>query len=259
MNNLAIVTPIYKEALGTYERFSLHTSLSHTEQFDHYYIHPTKLNLKQFLEISESAETKSIFIEIDSQYFQSRDTYNQLMYLPAFYTLFQKYEYILILQTDALITNPKRLSEWLGSPFDYVGAPEDRKYSYHLPVEPFITLSDAYSPLIIQGLNGGLSLRRVKSFLKALSDYSDLANMFRNHANGIGEDIFFSIVGKVSLEFITPNEIRASQFAVTENFKFWIEALGCKPFGVHRWFTHEKDREIILKHFQPKISREIKN
>jgi hypothetical protein len=83
--------------------------------------------------------------------------YNNLLLSRCFYQAFDEYEYMLIVQTDALVLS-NALEEWCAKQYSYVGAPWFDGYT--TPTRP-LRLSNVG--------NGGFSLRRIPDFLKVLS------------------------------------------------------------------------------------------
>ncbi len=89
------------------------------------------------------------------QYFASTVAYNRLCLAREFYERFRGYEYMLIYQLDCLVFSDQ-LRDWCQRSYDYVGAP-----LFNSRQSPELGFSGT--------LNGGLSLRRVSSFLRVLS------------------------------------------------------------------------------------------
>jgi hypothetical protein len=86
------------------------------------------------------------------------------------------------------------------------------------------------------------------AFIKGISEYENLTSFFQNHLGGVGEDLFFSVLGRVSGEFKIPNEIIASKFSLTGDFKNWIKFnKGIFPMGFHRWYANENDKNYVLE------------
>ena len=148
---------------------------------------------------------------------------------------------------DGLWVIKDDLEYWSLENYDYVGSPECILSHYDLsPFPPFSELK-FFAPVVLQGLNGGLSLRNPKAFIKVISEYIALTSAFQSYAGGVGEDIFFSVLGRVSKEFKIPNEVTASEFALTGDFSGWSKFNNGKfPMGFHRWYTNEADKSHVL-------------
>jgi uncharacterized protein DUF5672 len=246
LDNVQVVIPIYKEKFDELEFFSICHSLNKLGKINVAFIHPEGLKLDFYGNSFAGAN----FLAFPRFFFESVRAYNQLCYEVGFYKQFRSFTHILILQPDAIILKPDELEYWLMSDFDYLGGPELNCYHYELrSIDPFGKLTSSLHPITLQGLNGGLSLRRVDKIIQALEEYPDLTKYFRSYSGGIGEDIFFSLMSRVTRKsFLIPNEIIASKFALTGNFREWIGFNSDEiPFGVHAWYRKEGDKEFILK------------
>ena len=243
-----IIIPIFKEYFSENEFFSINYSSKVLKDKDITFIFPNELNLEYY----KKTFPKINFFSLPKEFFYSQKTYNQLCYERAFYEFFKNdCTHILILQPDAIVINSDIL-EWSNSRFDYIGGPESNNYSYNITsVMPFTDLP-SFHPIRLQGCNGGLSLRKVESFIKVLEEYEELTKLFRTYAGGIGEDIFFSLMGRVSSFFQVPNELIASKFALTDKFQEWIAFNKALPCGFHAWYNTQES-ENYIKGLLPKI------
>ena len=243
--SLKIVTPIYKKNLNCLEKIALDHSFNQINNIDHSFIHPNNLNINYYaIEFPNST-----FIALPFEFFLSQRHYNQLCYEVGFYKLFTEYTHLLILQTDAIISNFNKLDKWLDSDFDFIGGPEETLYSYDLSsIHPFDSLGDGLQPFKFQGLNGGLSLRRIQKMIASIEEYPMLTKFFRNYCGGIGEDIFFNLISKVSKNnFLVPNEISASDFSYNCKYEFWYEFNKRElPFGFHGWNRNPIEQNFIF-------------
>jgi hypothetical protein len=238
-----IVIPIYKTSFDEMEYFSINHSLGVLSNYPAVFVHPEGLDLAYYREYFPDGT----YLSLPSVYFESHRNYNQLCYQVEFYNLFSHVSHILILQPDALVARPD-LDRWCASRYDFLGGPECNVYSYDIRgISPFSKL-DYLEPIRLSGCNGGLSLRRINAIVAVLEEYKELTLFFRNYGVGIGEDIFFSLMGRVSDSFQVANEFAASKFAITEKFPQWIEFNnGNIPFGFHGWYKSESDKTYILK------------
>jgi hypothetical protein len=82
----------------------------------------------------------------------SSSTYSRLLLSADFYRRFSDYDYILIYQLDCLVFS-ENLNRWCDMGFDYIGA-------------PWVGLGPDGSAYVSRVGNGGLSLRKVRSFLR---------------------------------------------------------------------------------------------
>lgn len=240
---LKVAIPIYKAQLDELEFLSIDHSLAMLSGYDSVFFHPRGLDVSYY----QSRFSCAGYLPIPPEFFGSHKAYNQLCYEVNFYRKFEDYTHLLILQPDAVVLRPELLDEWCRGEWDYVGGPETHQYKYDIKGLPPFSQLNAWHPVLLQGLNGGLSLRRISSMVAALEEYPELTQLFRSHAGGIGEDIFFSLMGRVSKTMRVPNEMVASRFALTGDFDAWIKLNGGElPFGFHAWYRSMEDRDYIL-------------
>lgn len=142
---VAVLTPVYHEELAPEEKISLGHLRHFLSSYDRYFIVPKGLQLR--LPGFERCD-------FDPHFFTHTDAYSKLLLSPQFYEKFSDYEYILIYQLDCLVFSDQ-LAEWCRAGYDYIGAPLFRNKDE--PQKGFSRVG-----------NGGLSLRKVESFLKVL-------------------------------------------------------------------------------------------
>ncbi|MBT8530717.1 hypothetical protein G6708_07015 [Polynucleobacter paneuropaeus] len=237
-----IVIPIYKKDFNEMELFSIAHSLKILSKYSAVFVHPYSLSLDYF----KKNFSKVSFIGFPDSYFSSVAAYNQLCYNPDFYKSFLEIDKILLLQPDAIIIKDE-LEAWLSKDYDYIGSPECINCNYGLAEIPPFSELKFLAPIILNGLNGGLSLRNPSAFIEAISEYPNLTSIFKNYGGGIGEDIFFSVLGRVSKKFKVPNEIIASKFSLTGDFSGWQRFnSGAVPMGFHRWYVNDADKNFVL-------------
>lgn len=143
---VAVVVPLYRVGLTSDEEISLRHLLRFLGRYDKYLVVPETLKftlpgfgVKRFAD----------------EFFHDTATYSALLLSREFYSAFIDYEYILIYQLDALVFSDQ-LSRWCATGLDYVGAPWFKGAGVDFVDEPAVG-------------NGGLSLRKVKSFLRVTS------------------------------------------------------------------------------------------
>lgn len=154
---VAVIVPQYREEILPDEKISLRHLEHHLPDLPRIVIHPQKL--KKTLPGHDT-------IPFPDSYFTGADAYSKLLLSPFFYEAFLNYEYILIYQLDCLVFSGD-LQRWCDTGFDYIGAPLFDKNS---PRPKFSRVG-----------NGGLSLRRVRSFLDILRP---------PHSNGKAASVF---------------------------------------------------------------------
>lgn len=247
MTSCIIAIPIYNENLDANEQ----NALKRVFQVDHgcqiIIFAPENINLSS---VQVFLCNRAVSIKyFKKKYFSSVHEYSRLLLSPFFYKAFLSYEYILIYQLDAFIFQ-SNLFEWCNKDYDYIGAPwfETSKtlrfYSKMLtssnPLISWIKRNIDYNrgDKIFVG-NGGLSLRKVKSFYN-ISKWLPFIepNIFKYNIN---EDFVWSIlVTKYFKNFRVPGFEEALRFSVEENPKESLELLGEElPFGCHAWGKHD--------------------
>jgi hypothetical protein len=144
-----IVVPIYQTELSSDEEISLGSIRRHLGSYGICFVAPESLVLNSIIQSGESVE------RFPDEFFCGIDGYNRLLKSSLFYSRFQSYEYILIAQLDCLIFS-SNLNEWMDRGWDYLAAPWFKGFS-----------EDHAAGLWRVG-NGGLSLRKVASYLRVL-------------------------------------------------------------------------------------------
>lgn len=103
--------------------------------------------------LSEYSNVTHDYSFFDKRYFKSISGYNELLLSRMFYDRFRSYSHILIYQLDAYIFRDE-LDYWCSLSYDYIGAPW------------FEGFRKTTNNRLWKVGNGGLSLRRVSSFIK---------------------------------------------------------------------------------------------
>ncbi len=149
---LVVITPVYKKELSENEYLSIKSSLQNLKNYDKVIIAPEKfLKDQEFIDIWNEYGYRVVFFK--DKYFINTDSYNRLMLNKIFYKKFTDYEYMLIVQLDVLIFS-NSLDYWMNKDLDYVGA-------------PWVN-NDLHGMRFHFSGNGGLSLRKIKTFLSVL-------------------------------------------------------------------------------------------
>lgn len=156
MQSCAVVIPVYKAKMSETELASFRRAISLFGRSQR----PVIIATYDALDVSEyDSEASRCGVPLRFEYFpgkcfKSIHSYNCLMLDYLFYGRFMEYEYILLHQLDAWVFEDN-LEEWCAKGYDYVGAP---------------LFAPGRSDLqCARTGNGGLSLRRVDAFRKALS------------------------------------------------------------------------------------------
>jgi len=232
MKPVVAVVPLYKPSLDTWEHFSLAFSLQVLAAREVVFIGPGDLDLTYYRrQFGERA-----YLPFESGCFASIPQYNRLLLDPAFYRRFAGYEFLLVLQTDAIVLRDE-LDAWLAKPFDYVGAPWPDGYELLVNAGKFAGALGKRVKVPVG--NGGLSLRRVAKCIALLEEFGgDILDVFRK--TGSSEDLFFSVMGALSEDFVLPNEITASLFSLELRPSYYLAVNGGKlPLGAHAWWKYE--------------------
>ena len=233
MKKVVVLIPIYKNSLDQYEHFALVYSLSTLTGRDILFIGSENLDRSYYLEHFSSIP----FVPYQDFYFSSIAGYNLLLLNKAFYSSYLGYDFVLILQTDAIILKDD-LDFWCAQPFDYVGAPWPDGYEIFVNAGKF--QGDYGKKVKVYVGNGGLSLRRVTKSISILDEFTDILDVFTR--TGSSEDLFFSIMGALSEDFIMPNEITASLFSLELKPSYYYVVNGNRlPMGSHAWLKWEPD------------------
>ena len=235
MKKIVTLVPVYKKTLDSFELFSLDHSLSVLSKGrDVFFIASETLDQNYYSERYPGIP----FITFQAVYFESIPGYNRLLLGSFFYERFREYEFMLVLQTDAIILRDE-LDFWCGQPFDYVGAPWPDGYELFVNAGKFEGNNGKRVKVHVG--NGGLSLRRVAKCLSLLDEFGgDIVDVFVR--TGSSEDLFFSVMGALSGDFIIPNEITASRFSLELKPSYYFAVNGGKlPMGGHAWWKYEPE------------------
>ena len=233
MKNVAILVPLYKEDMDPLEHYSLAHSLKVLAGRDIVFIGPQRLNMETSMQRFGAYPCMAF----DDAYFTSIEGYNRLLLSPDFYQRFADYEYVLVLQTDAIVLRDE-LDYWCKQPFDYIGAPWPDGYELFVNMGPFSGVNGKKVKVHVG--NGGLSLRRVRKCLSLLQEFGDVVDVFDR--TGSSEDLFFAVMGALSTDFVIPNEIAASRFSMEMKPSFYRAVNGgSTPMGGHAWWKYEPE------------------
>ena len=229
LDRTAVVIPLYRPELPRDELYALLRSLPLLAGRPVYFIAPQGLDLRWYQERWPEVGLR----RFDDAYFASVRGYNLLMLSPAFYRAFDRHEFMLVLQTDAILLSDE-LDHWAGQPYDYVGAPWPQPIEVNVELDRFV----GGHPQLVRAKvgNGGFSLRRIRKCLALLEEFPQALDLFRR--SGSSEDIFFAVMGTLSLDFVLPGEMTAALFATELQPERYHAILGRLPMGVHAWRKH---------------------
>lgn len=224
-----LVTPIYRKTLQPLEQFSLQYSRSILSHWPHVFIAPQSLDVSFY----QGVYPESAFIRLSDHYFQSIRGYNELMLDPDFYARFSDYEFLLILQSDAIALKDD-LEHWCHQPYDWIGAPWPDGQTLTLHFDIFKDIPQKKLSCAVG--NGGFSLRRVQKCRQLLAEFPETATHFAE--NTIYEDLFFSLLGTQAHYFNIPNERTAALFSLELRPEHYFRWNQTAPMGGHAWWRY---------------------
>jgi len=197
----------------------------------HVFIAPRSLETQSYRLTYPEAK----ILRFPDYYFASIKGYNQLMLSQEFYSHFCNFEFVLLLQTDAIILRDD-LAHWCKQPYDWIGAPWPNGQTYTIHTDLFRTTPKKVHTHVG---NGGLSLRRVQNCQRLLTEFPEsVANFLEN---SIFEDLFFSVIGTQAPYFTIPNERTAALFSVELQPEFYFQLNQTLPMGGHAWWRYNLD------------------
>lgn len=236
--NCVVIIPIYKEELDSDEFFSVYSSLKHLKEYDTLFIGPDSIKLNYYAK--HFPEVK--FMGFKREFFSSINGYNKLLTSEDFYTEFNNYHYMLVLQPDAILLK-NELSIWIDKNYDYIGAPWPMGFSLKIKIND-IPIDDGILCTSFVG-NGGLSLRKIQSCIKLINAFPNLSKNWRDI--GHAEDLYFSFMGTMLTDFKIPNFKTASQFShdIDPVFLYKLNSNSI-PFGCHAWRKYDAGHWIRI-------------
>jgi hypothetical protein len=237
MEEVAIVIPIYKTQMNRFETISFHQCRAILNRHKFILIAPEGLDLSKYQEANDQ------IIRFDPYYFKSLKHYNKLLLSDLFYKEFNGFEYILIYQLDAFVFSDQ-LTSWCKKKYDYIGAPWINDYfRIFIYMVLKINIKTSFKMLFNKNYwnsvgNGGLSLRRVPTFLGHFKDKNCFADKWTGN-----EDYYWTLFAKNSNKhFKLPKPKEAMQFSIELSPKYCMKKnSGRLPFGLHAWERYNID------------------
>lgn len=232
MQHTLVAIPIYLRKLPALEEFSLDVSLARLQPHrPRCFIGPRGLDMGYYRERYPGIE----LVAFEPEHFASVKGYSRLLLDPAFYQRFAEHTFTLMLQTDAVLLSDE-LDHWAQRPFDYIGAPWPVGLELRIAVDRF---ADVGGQVVrAQVGNGGLSLRRNMACIALLEEFPQARAVFS--ATGSNEDLFFALLGQLSRQFLLPNPIEASTFALELDPSRYLQINGGRlPLGGHAWWRYD--------------------
>lgn len=243
-NTVAVIIPIYKEALNNNELTSLNRCLDILSNHPIIFVGPESLNTEVYENLCINKLLFKI-ISFDNSYFENIDGYNKLMLSKEFYRTFLRYKFVLIYQLDAYVFKDELLY-WCKQDYDFIGAPHTvhnnkineiqflKGYSIFLALVNNIFKTNHK---ISNVGNGGFSLRKTRTFYTLLFFLK-----FRvKHWGTNNEDGFFKYWGNILYPLTKlPSDETALRFSIETNPASSLAKLSNQlPFGCHAFEKYE--------------------
>jgi Protein of unknown function (DUF5672) len=229
-NDVVVLIPIYRSRLEPMEQFSLDHSIPLLNQRDIRFIGPLGLDTTEYRERYPHIG----FDAFEPEDFESIPGYNRLLLSQRFHQRFAAYEFMLILQTDAIVLRDE-LTQWTQGPYDYVGAPWPDPVQIHVNLDSYAGQHGRTVRALVG--NGGLSLRRIAKCQALLEEFPQAHDMFVK--TGSSEDLFFSVLGQLSSDFVLPNERIAARFSRELQPARYHAVDPTPPMGGHAWWKYD--------------------
>ncbi len=249
--DVVVILPIYQKKFNENEKISL-TQLRKKLYKKYEICIATHKEMLKYIE--KEPLLQNYKIKFFSKKFFTLKGYNELLKRPQFYQSFKAFDYMLIYQTDCLVFKDS-LDYWIKKKYDYVGA-------------PWFTSDEGKSIKFLAVGNGGLSLRKIRTFIKVAKEASMTKNKIKiflknlipsipilyhklfisryyplYHIGCRNEDIFYSYVSKQLVkDFKIANYKDALSFSFEKYTSFCLKENKNKlPFGCHAFQKHKKD------------------
>jgi hypothetical protein len=241
--NLVVLIPIYQDPLSYVEQLTVKNNFKVlSKRFDVLFIGPSRLR-HSLSELASKYRGSKIKIFSDND-FSSIHSYDLLLRSKRFYELFLEYDYIFIVQTDAVVFSDE-VDEILNKRISYVGAPWYSKHD-----NKYVAVG-----------NGGLSLRNVDHFLKCfekivflkspewfIKDKGFWARLKYKYFFGFNnflflkkthEDFYWSqLIPMRFSHFNVADIIMAKRLFLEVNYEKEISTAKKIPVGIHAWEKH---------------------
>jgi hypothetical protein len=222
-----VLIPIYKDQLDPNEERNIQYSLENLTNGAYCISWLAPLGIKKdYYDVHFPSVAWSMH---PPEYFRSIKDYSRLLLTDDFYKTYHNFEWMLILQPDAVILKPT-LADWLDMPYDYIGAPWPNGWEYPLPIQTGEVVNQIRCRAFVG--NGGLSLRRSKKVISLLNEFPDATRAW--HQIGNPEDLLISMLATLSTFFLVPNIRIAAQFSIELDYPL-LNMMNCRQssFGAH--------------------------
>lgn len=240
---VVVVVPIYRATLSPLEHFTLTHSLRQLRPGRRVvFVGPEGLDLSLYraacgplLRRAGGPGPSDIeYLPFAPASFASIPGYSRLLMSAPFYQAFARHEFMLVLQTDALLLRDE-LDAWCQRPFDYVGAPWPDGVEIMVNLDRHTGPSSQRVKAMVG--NGGFSLRRNRACIELLDEFPQALDYFQR--SGSSEDLFFGVLGALSTRFVLPNEMTAARFARELQPARYQRIHQAPPMGGHAWWKYD--------------------
>ena len=232
-----VVIPIYKYEPDAVEAASLEQCINVLKKYDICLIKPEHLDIRQYKRIFENVNKKFTVQSFNDDYFRSVRGYSELCLTMELYTRFRQYDYMFLYQLDGWVFRDE-LDYWCNQQYDYIGAPWFEKFDE----------ADKKAALIVPSGNGGVSLRKIETFIKILKQidkefaaYGKITTI-RILAKSWNEDVIivrhFSTIYP-AFKIAEPNI--AMRFSFEINPEILYAKINKLPFACHAFLKYSHD------------------
>jgi Protein of unknown function (DUF5672) len=264
-DSVIIVIIAHQSQINEFEKISLQQCFEVLGKYPIRLVCPSGLDISCYQSVVPEVEVDFI----DPVWQSTYENFNRLKIVPLLYRKYQKYKFILFYELDAFVFRDE-LEDWCEKNYDYIGAPWFDGYVRSPKIKPFSGVG-----------NGGFSLRKVNSALRALHSFSYIASpqellefwqssekkwedalslikgltitnntFFLFNGYTWPEDIFWGKQINQNFDWFTvPNVDEALKFSFERNPNFLFKKNQYRlPFGCHAWW--KDDLEFWLPHIQ---------
>lgn len=260
-NDVAILIPIYRDFLDSYEIISLNSIIRNFNNYKIIFISPDEMSMDSYqLFFNQLNNFEIMYFEKDC--FDSIDRYNKLLLDFKFYEKFSDFEYILICQLDVYVFKDELLN-WINKKYDYIGSPWIGSKRNYLNIS-LEYLNNFFRKLTCKKLknierlfkvgNGGFSLRKVDKFIDISKNETKKIEDFFNKKDSTDyyiEDVFWSLyVPKKYKDYDIPNWQEALSFSIDRKPKLSFKLNNYNlPMACHR-FNYKKSFDFWKKYIK---------
>ncbi|MBD0259021.1 MAG: hypothetical protein ICV83_25160 [Cytophagales bacterium] len=234
---VVVVIPVYRDRMTHAEDVSFRRCVAVLGHYPIALAAPEGLPVEAYTSLCPGLRVK----RFPAPFFDGIQGYNQLTLSVSFYESFADYAYMLIYQLDCYVFRDE-LKDWCRRGYDYIGAPWMGAYSqqafYRQTLDKAVRRETPVKRAARRLLgrrfedvgNGGLSLRKVKTFIVALTVLAHRVKTWPYY-----EDLFFSVLVPIlDLTFRVPDRRTAMRFSVETSPEECYALLGnTLPFGCH--------------------------